>query len=40
MKLGIAMGNACAVAKKAARYVTSSIDDNGIVNALKHFGFI
>lgn len=40
VKLGIAMGNACAVAKKAARYVTSSIDDNGIVNALKHFGFI
>ena len=40
VKLGVAMGNACAVTKKAARYVTSSIDDNGIVNALKHFGFI
>lgn len=40
VELGIAMGNACPETKKVARYVTTNIDDNGIVNALKHFDFI
>ena len=38
--LGVAMGNAMDKVKKAARYITSDIDDNGIYNALKHFNVI
>lgn len=38
--IGVAMGNAIAPLKQAAQYVTSSVDDNGIPNALKHFGII
>jgi len=34
---GIAMGNAVDSAKEAAAYVTDSVDDDGIRNALKHF---
>lgn len=37
---GIALGNASEVAKAAADYVTTNVDDDGIFNALKHFGFI
>lgn len=40
VKLGIAMGNACPETKEVAKYVTSNIDKNGIINALKYFGFI
>jgi hydroxymethylpyrimidine pyrophosphatase-like HAD family hydrolase len=34
------MGNALETVKSAADYVTTDIDDNGIANALKHFGVI
>lgn len=37
---GIAMGNAADNVKVHADYVTSSVDDDGIYNALKHFGVI
>ena len=36
--IGIAMGNAADRVKAAANYVTTSVDEDGIVNALKHFG--
>lgn len=38
--IGVAMGNASDRVKAAADYVTSSVDENGIVNALKYFGVI
>ena len=38
--IGVAMGNAAEKVKAAANYVTTSIDDNGISNALKHFNII
>ena len=38
--IGVAMGNGCAEAKAAADHVTGSVDDNGIMNALVHFGVI
>jgi len=38
--IGVAMGNAEGIVKEAADYVTTDIDDNGIENALKHFGLI
>ena len=38
--VGVAMGNASDEVKAAADYVTESVDDNGIENALKHFGLI
>lgn len=38
--IGVAMGNASAEVKQAADYVTTDIDDDGIANALKHFGMI
>jgi HAD-superfamily hydrolase, subfamily IIB len=38
--IGVAMGNAKDHVKTAADYVTTSVDDNGIVNALKHFKLI
>jgi len=37
---GIAMGNAGDDVKEAADYVTSSVDDNGIPAALRHFGIL
>lgn len=36
----IAMGNAREVVKKRATYITSRVDDDGIMNACKHFGWI
>ena len=36
----IAMGNACPSAKEAADYITDKVDEDGIWNALKHFGVI
>ena len=36
----IAMGNACAAAKEAAHYITDQADEDGIWNALKHFGVL
>ena len=37
VKTGVAMGNASDFVKEAADYVTSHIDDNGLVKALEHF---
>ncbi|MCR5192231.1 MAG: Cof-type HAD-IIB family hydrolase [Bacteroidales bacterium] len=39
-KIGIAMGNASQVVKDHADYVTDDADNEGIYNALKHFGII
>ena len=38
--IGVAMGNAGDNVKAAADYVTDSVDNNGIENALRHFGLI
>lgn len=38
--IGIAMGNAGDGAKQVADYITDSVDENGICNALKHFELI
>lgn len=38
--IGIAMGNACDAARRAADYVTASVDDDGVRKALEHFGVI
>lgn len=38
--IGIAMGNAGDSVKAIADYVTTSVDDNGIMNGLKHFKLI
>ncbi|MDY5985962.1 MAG: Cof-type HAD-IIB family hydrolase [Lachnoclostridium sp.] len=38
--IGVAMGNASDNVKAAADYVTTSIDEDGIANALRHFGLI
>jgi Cof subfamily protein (haloacid dehalogenase superfamily) len=38
--LGVAMGNAHSDVKQAADYVTTSVDDDGIAQALRHFGLI
>lgn len=37
---GIAMGNASQVAKDAAEFVTSHIHEDGVLNALKHYGLV
>ena len=36
----VAMGNALDKVKAHADYVTTSVDEDGIRNALKHFGII
>lgn len=38
--IGVAMGNADEEVKAVADYVTTDIDEDGIANALKHFGLI
>lgn len=38
--LGIAMGNAVPELKSVAKYITSNIEEEGITEACKHFGFI
>lgn len=38
--IGVAMGNASIDVKKAADYTTSSVDDDGIYNALKYWNII
>jgi len=40
VKNGIAMGNGCPEAKAAAVHVTSSVGDDGVRNALAHFGLL
>ena len=38
--IAVAMGNACREAKEAAHYITDPVDEDGIYNALKHFGVL
>ena len=38
--VGICMGNGLEGSKKAADFVTDSVDDDGVFNALEHFGLI
>jgi hypothetical protein len=38
--IGVAMGNALESLKQEADYTTTSVDDNGVLNALKHFELI
>lgn len=38
--IGVAMGNATDVVKAAADFVTTSVDEDGICHALRHFGLI
>ena len=38
--IGVAMGNALDSLKSEADYITTTVDDNGILNALRHFGLI
>ena len=37
---GVAMGNAASDVMESADYVTTTVDDNGIYNALRHFNVI
>ena len=37
---GVAMGNAVPETKAAAEYITTSIDQDGVYNGLKHYGLI
>lgn len=38
--VGVAMGNAAPEVQASADYVTTEVDDDGIVNALRHFGLL
>jgi hydroxymethylpyrimidine pyrophosphatase-like HAD family hydrolase len=38
--IGVAMGNALESLKREADYTTTSVDDDGILNALRHFGIV
>jgi hydroxymethylpyrimidine pyrophosphatase-like HAD family hydrolase len=38
--IGVAMGNANDDVKQHADYITSTVDEDGIKNALQHFGII
>ena len=38
--IGVAMGNALESLKKEADYTTTSVDDDGVLNALRHFGLV
>ncbi len=38
--IGVAMGNANPELKQAADFITTTVDDNGIYNALRHFNVI
>ena len=37
--VGIAMGNASEIVKQQADYITDSVDQDGLANALKHFNW-
>lgn len=39
-RIGVAMGNADALVKSQAGYVTGSVDEDGILSALEHFGLL
>ena len=38
--IGVAMGNASEEVKNAADYVTDTVDEDGLANALRHYGLI
>lgn len=38
--IGIAMGNAIPELKKEADYITTGVDEDGILNAMRHFGIV
>ena len=38
--IGVAMGNALESLKEVADYTTTSVDDDGVLNALRHFNLI
>ena len=38
--IGVAMGNSVDEVREGAEYVTTSVDEDGIYNALKHYGII
>lgn len=38
--IGVAMGNALETLKSEADYTTTSVDEDGVLNALRHFGII
>lgn len=38
--IGVAMGNAGDDVKAVADYITDGVDDNGVANALRHYGLI
>ncbi len=38
--IGVAMGNALPEVQDEADFVTTTVDDNGVANALRHFGLI
>lgn len=38
--IGVAMGNASEIVKASANFVTDRVEDDGLCNALKHFGII
>ena len=38
--IGVAMGNANNDVKAASNYTTTSVDEDGIANALKYFGIV
>lgn len=38
--IGVAMGNAASDVRSHADYVTSTVDEDGIVNAVRHFGLL
>lgn len=38
--IGVAMGNAGDNLKEVADYITTSVDEDGVMNALVHFGVI
>ena len=40
VKTGIVMGNGSDNMKKIADYITESVDNNGIYNAVRHYGLI
>lgn len=40
VNIGVAMGNASETVQAAADYVTASVDEEGIMHALQHFGIL
>ena len=38
--IGVAMGNALESLKQEANYITTTVDDDGVLNALRHFGLV